>query len=181
MFPMIATLAEWRKARVILEEARAEVERHRGPVQKKIEVGIMVEIPATALRATRFAAEVDFFSVGTNDLAQYTFAAERGNPHVAKLADAFQPAVLQLIQMVVGAAHAHGKWVSVCGELAGDPLAVPLLVGLGVDGLSMNAPAIPRAKQIIRSLDYASARRLALRVLEVDTPEDVRERIRQQS
>jgi len=181
MFPMIATRAEWRKARVILEEARAEVERRRGPVQKKIEVGIMVEIPATALRATRFAAEVDFFSVGTNDLAQYTFAAERGNSHVAKLADAFQPAVLQLIQMVVGAAHAHGKWVSVCGELAGDPLAVPLLVGLGVDGLSMNVSAIPRAKQIIRSLDYAAARRLALCVLEVDTPEDVRERIRQQS
>jgi phosphotransferase system enzyme I (PtsI) len=181
MFPMIATLAEWRKAREILEEARAEVERHRGPVPKKIEVGIMVEIPATALRARRFAEEVDFFSVGTNDLAQYTFAAERGNPHVAKLADAFQPAVLQLIQMVVEAAHAHGKWVSVCGELASDPLAVPLLVGLGVDELSMNAPAIPRAKQTIRSLDYASARTLALCVMEVDTPEDVRERIRQQS
>ena len=111
----------------------------------------------------------------------YTCAAERGNPHVAKLTDAFQPAVLQLIQMVVEAAHAYGKWVSVCGELAGDPLAVPLLVGLGVDGLSMNAPAIPRAKQIIRSLDYAAARRLALCVLEVDTPEDVRERVRQQS
>jgi phosphoenolpyruvate-protein kinase (PTS system EI component) len=99
---------------------------------------------------------VDFFSVGTNDLAQYTFAAERGNPHVARLADAFQPAVLQLIQMVVGAAH--GKWVSACGELASDPLAVPLLVGLGVDELGMDAPAIPRAKQTIRSLDYVSAR-----------------------
>jgi phosphocarrier protein FPr len=180
MFPMIATLAEWRNAREILEEARAEVERHRGPVPKKIEVGIMVEIPATALRATRFAQEVDFFSIGTNDLAQYTFAAERGNPHVAKLADAFQPAVLQLIQMVVEAAHAQGKWVSVCGELAGDPLAVPLLVGLGVDGLSMNASAIPRAKQAVRSLDYTAARRLALCVMEMDTPEDVRERIRQQ-
>jgi phosphocarrier protein FPr len=181
MFPMIATLAEWRKAREILEEARAEVERHTGPVPTKIEVGIMVEIPATALRATRFADEVDFFSVGTNDLAQYTFAAERGNPHVAKLADGFQPAVLQLIQMVVDAAHAHGKRVSVCGELAGDPLAVPLLVGLGVDELSMNAPAIPRAKQIIRSLDYAAVHRLASCVMEMDTPEDVRERIRQQS
>jgi phosphoenolpyruvate-protein phosphotransferase len=181
MFPMIATLAEWRKAREIFDEARAEVERHGGPVPQKIEVGIMVEIPAAALRATGFAAEVDFFSVGTNDLAQYALAAERGNPHVAGLADAFQPAVLQLIQMVVEAAHARGKRVSVCGELAGDPLAVPLLVGLGVDELSMNAPAIPRAKQIIRSLDYASARKLAQSVLQMDTPEDVRRRLRPSS
>ena len=181
MFPMIATLAEWRSAREILEEARAEVERHRGPMPTKIEVGIMVEVPAAALRAPRFATEVDFFSIGTNDLAQYTLAAERGNPHVARLADAFQPAVLQLIQTVVEAAHARGKWVSVCGELASDPLAVPLLVGLGVDELSMNVPAIPRAKQAIRSLDYASARRLASRVMEMDTPEDVREHIRQGS
>jgi phosphoenolpyruvate-protein kinase (PTS system EI component) len=139
----------------------------------------MVEVPATALRAARFAEEVDFFSVGTNDLTQYTLAAERGNPQVARLADAFQPAVLQLIQMVVEAAHARGKWVGVCGELASDPLAVPLLVGLGIDELSMNPPAIPRAKQIIRELDYASARALATAAVERDTPEAVRECVRQ--
>lgn len=181
MFPMIATLAEWRAAREILEQARAEVERHTGLAPRKIETGIMVEVPAAALRAPRFAEEVDFFSIGTNDLTQYTLAAERGNPRVAKLADAFQPAVLTLIQMIVEAAHAHGKTVGVCGELAGDPVAVPLLVGLGVDELSMNAPAIPRAKQTIRSLDYAAARRLAARAMDMDTPEDVRGYIRQQS
>jgi multiphosphoryl transfer protein len=180
MFPMIATLPEWRRARTLLEEARFEIARLRGAVPKQIEVGIMVEVPATALRAARFADEVDFFSVGTNDLTQYTLAADRGNPHVAALADAFQPSVLQLIQIVAEAAQARGKRVGVCGELASDPLAVPLLVGLGVDELSMNPPAIPRAKEIIRSLDYASARTLALAAMELDTPEAVRERIRRQ-
>jgi multiphosphoryl transfer protein len=180
MFPMIATLAEWRQARELLKEARVEVERRGAPMPREIEIGIMVETPAAALRAARFAEEVDFFSIGTNDLTQYTFAAERGNPRVARLADAFQPAVLQLIGMVVEAAHARGKWVSVCGEFAGDPLAVPLLVGMGVDELSMNAPAIPQVKQTIRALDYASARRLTSSVMEMDTPEDVRERMRQE-
>jgi phosphocarrier protein FPr len=179
MFPMIATLAEWRAARAMLQEACGEIARRGGAAPERIEVGIMVEVPATALQAARFAAEVDFFSVGTNDLAQYTLAAERGNPHVAGLADAFQPAVLQLIQQVVEAAHARGKRVGVCGELAGDPLAVPLLVGLGVDELSMSPPAIVGAKQIIRTLDYAAARALALAAMELDTPEAVRERLRQ--
>jgi phosphoenolpyruvate-protein phosphotransferase/dihydroxyacetone kinase phosphotransfer subunit len=179
MFPMIATLSEWRRGRALLQEACGEIARRAGKVPGRIEVGIMVEVPAAALRAARFAEEVDFFSVGTNDLAQYTLAAERGNPRVAELADAFQPAVLQLIQRVVEAAHARGKRVGVCGELASDPLAVPLLVGLGVDALSMNPPAIPRAKQIIRSLDSASARAQALAAVELDTPEAVREQLRQ--
>ncbi len=181
MFPMIATLAEWRTAHEILKQAQAEVERRIGRLPRKIGAGIMVEVPAAALRALRFAAEVDFFSIGTNDLTQYTLAAERGNPHVARLADAFDPAVLKLIQMIVEVAHAHGKTVGVCGELAGDPLAVPLLVGLGVDELSMTASAIPEAKQTIRSLDYAAARRLAARAMNMDTPEDVRGCIRQQT
>jgi len=105
----------------------------------KIETGIMVEIPAAAVCAAQFAAEVDFFSIGTNDLTQYTLAAERSNPRVAALSDAFQPAVLELIRQVIDAAHAQGKWAGVCGEMAGDPLAVPLLVGLGIDELSMSA------------------------------------------
>ena len=134
----------------------------------------MVEIPAAALRARQFAPEVDFFSIGTNDLTQYTLAAERGNARVASLADAFQPAVLQLIRQTAEAAHARGKWVGVCGELAGDPPAAPLLIGLGVDELSMNPPAIPRAKQIIRALDYEAARAQAQVALELDTPEAVR-------
>ncbi|HLF29335.1 MAG TPA: phosphoenolpyruvate--protein phosphotransferase [Anaerolineae bacterium] len=174
MFPMIATLDEWRAARALLAEARAEVQQRGQAVPDRIETGIMVEIPAAALRARRFAAEVDFFSIGTNDLTQYTLAAERGNARVAALADAFQPAVLQLIQSVVEAAHAQGKWVGVCGEMGGEPLAVPLLVGLGVDELSMNAPAIPQAKQIIRAVDYGEARQLAEAALGLESAEAVR-------
>lgn len=155
MFPMIATLAEWRAARALLEEARLEVLKRGLPVPDRVETGIMVEIPSAAVRAAQFAAEVDFFSIGTNDLTQYTLAAERGNPRVANLSDAFEPAVLELIRQTVNAAHAHGKWVGICGELAGDPVAVPLLVGLGIDELSMSAPAIPRVKQIVRTLDYS--------------------------
>ncbi len=175
MFPMIATPAEWRAARALLDEARAEVRARGQTAPDSIATGIMVEIPSAALRAASFAAEVDFFSIGTNDLSQYTLAAERGNARVASLADAFQPAVLQLIQSVVEAAHARGKWVGVCGEMAGDPLAVPLLVGLGIDELSMNPPAIPQAKQIIRALDTAEARKLAHAALELETAEEVRQ------
>jgi phosphotransferase system enzyme I (PtsI) len=174
MFPMIAVLAEYRAACGLLLEALAEVKQRGQAVPDRIETGIMVEIPAAALRAAQFAAEVDFFSVGTNDLTQYTLAAERGNRRVAGLADAMQPAVLQLIGQTVTAAHARGKWVGVCGELAGDPKAVPMLVGLGVDELSMNAPAIPRAKEIVRALDYRSASVQATAALELETPEAIR-------
>ena len=181
MFPMIATLGELRAARDLLEEARRQVEHHGERLQDKIETGIMVEIPAAALRSEQFAPEVDFFSIGTNDLTQYTLAAERGNAHVAALTDGLQPAVLVLIRQVVQAAHARGKWVGVCGELAGDPLAVPLLVGLGVDELSMSPPAIPRAKQIIRALDYSFVQTVAQRALELETPEEVREALRKEA
>jgi phosphocarrier protein FPr len=126
------------------------------------------------LRAPQFAAEVDFFSIGTNDLTQYTLAAERGNARVAALADAFQPAVLQLMHGVVEAAHAQGKWVGVCGEMGGDPLATALLVGLGVDELSMSAPAIPKIKHIVRALDFVEASRLAQAVLTQETSVEVR-------
>jgi phosphoenolpyruvate-protein kinase (PTS system EI component) len=153
-----------------MEEVRAG--GHQVP--ERIETGIMVEIPAAAVRADQFAPEVDFFSIGTNDLTQYTMAAERGNARVAALADPFQPAVLELLLKVVAAGHAHGKWVGVCGELAGDPLAIPLLVGLGIDELSMSTPMIPRAKQLIRDLDYPSLRASALLALGSETPEQVR-------
>jgi len=174
MFPMIATLAEFRAARALLAEARAEAQQRGRPVPERLDTGIMVEIPAAALRAEQFAEEVDFFSIGTNDLTQYTLAAERGNARVAPLADAFQPAVLELIRRTAEAAHARGKWAGVCGEMAGDPRAVPLLVGLGIDELSMAAPAIPRAKQIIRALDYETVRRQARAALELETPESIR-------
>jgi phosphoenolpyruvate-protein kinase (PTS system EI component) len=175
MFPMIASLSEWEAARQLLTQAQAECRQQGHPVPDSISAGIMVEIPSAAVQAAQFARQVDFFSIGTNDLTQYTLAAERGNPRVAALADAFHPAVLKLISQTVEAAHANGKWVGVCGELAGDPAAVPLLVGLGVDELSMSPPAIPAAKQIIRGLDTASLQIRAQAALQLDTATQVRQ------
>ncbi len=174
MFPMIATLGELRAAKALLDEACIELSTRGESIPERLEVGMMVEIPASAVQATHFAAEVDFFSIGTNDLIQYTLAAERGNPKLAALSDGFQPAVLQLIRGVVEAAHARRKWVGICGELAGDPLAVALLCGLGIDELSMSAAAIPRAKEIIRGLDYAAAGDQARAVLMLESAEAIR-------
>ena len=174
LLPMIATLTEWRACRGYLERAAARLRERGLPPTRDIPVGIMVEVPAAALQAVEFAAEVDFLSIGTNDLAQYVLAAERGNPRVAALSDALQPAVLRMIAQVVRAAHAQAKPVAVCGELAGEPLAVPLLVGLGVDELSMNMAAVPLVKQIVRELSEVSATRLARRVLRLATVEEVR-------
>ncbi len=180
MFPMVATVAEVRAARTILEECRAELLAEGQPVAENIEIGIMVEIPAAALLAERFATEVDFFSIGTNDLSQYTLAADRTNALVAALGSGFQPAVLHLVRNVITAAHAEGKWVGLCGELAGDPLAIPILLGLGLDEFSMNPPAIPLAKQIIRALTLAEAREVAQHALELDNPQTIRAWVKEQ-
>jgi phosphocarrier protein FPr len=134
---------------------------HRWPV----EMGIMVEIPSAAVLSPVLTPHVDFFSIGTNDLTQYTLAAERGNPLLSGLADALHPAVLQLIHQVAEASHQAGKWTGVCGELAGDPLAAPVLVGLGVDELSMNPGSIPRVKRILRAITVAQAQELAEKLL----------------
>jgi len=174
MFPMIAAVAEVRAARAVLEECRAELLAEGQPVTEEMEVGIMVEIPAAALMADHLAAEVDFFSIGTNDLSQYTLAADRTNAQVAPLATGFQPAVLRLARDVIAAAHSQGKWVGLCGELAGEPLAIPILLGLGLDEFSMNPPAIPLAKQIIRALTLDEAREVAQAALELDGPDAVR-------
>jgi phosphoenolpyruvate-protein kinase (PTS system EI component) len=144
-----------------------------------MDVGIMVEVPAAALMADRLAAAVDFFSIGTNDLAQYTLAADRTNARVASLASGFHPAVLRLVHDVIAAAHARGKWVGLCGELAGEPLAIPILLGLGLDEFSMNPPAIPLAKQIIRALTLDHAQAVAQAALEMDTPEAVQALVRE--
>jgi phosphocarrier protein FPr len=134
----------------------------------------MVEVPAAALAAEAFAPEVDFFSLGTNDLTQYTLAAERGNAAVAGLADGLHPSVLRLISLVAEAAARHERWVGVCGELASDPAAVPVLVGLGVTELSANAPAIPAVKQTVRGVDLDAARALADEALTVSAAAEVR-------
>ena len=175
MFPMVATVAEVRAARALLEECRLELAARGRPVEAMIEVGIMVEIPAAAIMADQLAAEVDFFSIGTNDLSQYTMAADRTSGSVSALADAFQPAVLRLVRAVVQAAHRKGKWVGMCGELAGEPLAIPLLLGLGLDELSMNPPAIPLAKQILRSLTVEEASQIAQAALEMENPDQIRD------
>src|SRR5438094_10514169 len=168
MFPMVATLDEYRRARAVLDGVRAGT-------SVELEVGVMIEVPAAALGAEQFAPEVDFFSLGTNDLTQYTMAAERGNAAVAELADGLHPAVLRLIRSVAEAANEHGKWAGVCGELASDPVAVPVLVGLEIAELSANAPAIPAVKQAVRSVDAEAARDLAEHALKLSSAAEVRQ------
>ncbi len=174
MFPMVADIAELRRARALLEEAREEVLQRGILIAPKVDVGIMVEIPSAALLAPVFAHEVDFFSIGTNDLTQYTMAAERGNADVAYLQDALHPAVLRLIDRTIRGADEAGKWVGVCGELAGDPVAMPILLGLGVKELSMAPGSIPAAKSLARTLDIAGLRGLAVESLELESAAAVR-------
>jgi len=174
MFPMIARLDELRSAKALLAEAKHELALRSIPYAQTIETGIMVEIPSVAAMAEQFAREVDFFSIGTNDLTQYTFAVDRTNPNVASLADACHPAVLRQIGHVVQAAHDARIWVGVCGELAGDPQAIPILVGLGVDELSMSSPAIAKAKQVVRSWTLSHAEQVAGQALQMDSAESVR-------
>lgn len=165
MFPMIGTLAELRAARAMLAEAQAELRAENVPFDEGLAVGIMIEVPSAVATADQLAGEADFFSIGTNDLTQYVMAADRGNANVAGLANALQPAVLRMIQQTVRAAHAAGIWVGMCGELAGNALATPLLVGLGLDELSMSAPALPAVKAAVRGLTMAEASALAGQVL----------------
>lgn len=179
MFPMIATIDELIKAKSLLEEARSEILDRGDRVAEKIQIGIMVEVPSVVVMADRFADYVDFFSIGTNDLTQYTMAAERTNEKVAYLGDALHPAILRQIQLVIQAAHMKGIWVGLCGELAGDPLAIPVLIGLGLDEFSMAPSLIPRAKAIIRKWTKSGSEQLASRVVEMESAEAVREHIRE--
>lgn len=174
MFPMVGTVTEVRAAKQMLAEARAELRAAGESFAADMEVGVMIEVPAAVAAADQLAREVDFFSIGTNDLTQYTMAADRGNAKVAHLAQALQPAVLRLIDQTVRAGHDAGIWVGMCGELAGNSLATPLLVGLGLDELSMSAPAIPAVKAAIRRLTLSQARQIAAHALQLDTAEAVR-------
>ncbi|MDW9406544.1 phosphoenolpyruvate--protein phosphotransferase, partial [Pseudomonas soli] len=168
MFPMVGQLHEWRAAKAMVERLRQEI-----PVAD-LQVGIMVEVPSAALLAPQLAREVDFFSIGTNDLTQYTLAIDRGHPSLSAQADGLHPAVLNLIDMTVRAAHAQGKWVGVCGELAADPQAVAVLLGLEVDELSVAARSIPEVKALVRQTDLSTARALAREALQQDSAEAVR-------
>ncbi|MGH2735225.1 MAG: phosphoenolpyruvate--protein phosphotransferase, partial [Actinomycetota bacterium] len=177
MFPMVSTLAELRSAFALLDEA-VESQSGGSVPGRRPPTGVMIEVPSAALLADAFARECDFFSIGTNDLAQYTLAADRTNERVSELGDALHPAVLTLIERVVGAAHRHTKRVAVCGEVAADPIAIPVLVGLGVDELSMNAPAIARAKRLVRALSASDAEGVARSSLDATSPDEVRDLVR---
>jgi phosphotransferase system enzyme I (PtsI) len=179
MFPMVATVDEVRQARAILDMCRQELLSEGISVAEHMDIGIMIEIPAAALMADQLAKEVDFFSIGTNDLSQYTLAADRTNANVADLASGFQPSVLRLVKMVIDAAHKEGKWVGMCGELAGEPLAIPILLGLGLDEFSMNPPAISIAKQIIRSLSMEQSKVIAKKALQMENSEQIKALVRQ--
>ena len=161
MFPMIATLGEFRKAKGILMEEKAKLEAEGVKVSDNFEVGIMIEIPAAAVLADQFAKEVDFFSIGTNDLIQYTFAADRMSSTINYLYQPFNPSILRLVKNTIDAAHANGKWTGMCGEMAGEALAAPLLLGLGLDEFSMSATSILAQRKRIRSLSYKESKKLA--------------------
>ena len=173
MFPMVSTLDEVRQAKALLEQARRDVNPSAAD-GSGMQVGIMIEVPAAAVGADLLAAEVDFFSLGTNDLTQYLFAADRTNPELAPLADSLHPSLLRMIDQVVKAAHRRHRWVGVCGEMASDLWAVPLLVGLGIDELSVHPPAVARIKALVRSLDAAECGRAARAALKLDSGAAVR-------
>lgn len=181
MFPMIALLSEWHKAKSMLEEERTKLQHEGIAVSDSIEVGMMIEIPAAALNADHFAKEVDFFSIGTNDLIQYTMAADRMNTSVAYLYQPYHPSILRLVHMVIKAAKREGKWSGMCGEMAGDPIAIPLLVGMGLNEFSMSAGAVLPARELVTHLSKEKWTSLVEEVLLMGTQEEVRHFVEQRS
>lgn len=173
MYPMISTVDEVFQANKLLDEAKQELRDAGTAFDEKLEVGVMVEIPSAAIMADAIAPHVGFFSVGTNDLVQYTLAVDRINERVAHLYEPSHPAVLNLIRMTIEAGHRHGIWVGVCGEMAADPLMTPLLLGLGVDEMSVAPPAVPLIKDAIRSLSMGRCKPLAEAALSSESPVDV--------
>ena len=178
MAPMVSGMAEVKAAKALMEKAEAELEQEGLPCAENVQFGIMIEVPSAALLADRLAKEVDFFSIGTNDLTQYTLAVDRTNSKVAHLANPLNPAVLTLIKMTIDSAHEEGKWVGLCGELAGEPLAAPILLGLGLDEFSMSPARVPVIKEVMRQLHQADCEDLAEKVLNLTNEQDVMEESR---
>ncbi len=174
MFPMIATIEEFQAARAILDEEKEKLEQAGIQVAKNIEVGMMLEIPAVAVMAEHFAKYVDFFSIGSNDLIQYLFAVDRGNQQVAYLYQELHPAVLRMVRQVIEAAHAEGKWVGMCGEMANNPYAVPLLMAMGLDEFSMSSSQILRVRSLINQLNTRKLQPLVHRAIHAETAAEVR-------
>jgi phosphotransferase system enzyme I (PtsI) len=173
MFPMISGLEELRGAKAVLAECHEELRRSGIPLGEEIEVGAMIEIPSAALCSNVLASEVDFFSIGTNDLIQYTLAVDRVNEKIAHLYEPTHPAILRLLRIITEAAHAHHIWVGVCGEMAGDVALVPLLLGLGVDELSAAATLVPRVKRAVQSLAIPECRELVEETLKLNTASEI--------
>jgi phosphotransferase system enzyme I (PtsI) len=173
MYPMISGLGELRKANEILDECRDELRAGGIPFDENMEVGAMIEVPSAALTADILAKEVKFFSIGTNDLIQYSIAVDRVNERISHLYEPTHPSIIRLIKIVVDAAHAHSLWVGVCGEMAGEIALTPLLVGLGVDELSTGAALVPRVKRAVRSLDVGVCLQLVEEIMEMDTASQI--------
>lgn len=173
MFPMVATITEFREAKAILLEEKENLKNEGHDISDDIELGIMVEIPATAALADVFAKEVDFFSIGTNDLIQYTLAADRMSERVSYLYQPYNPSILRLVKQVIEASHKEGKWTGMCGEMAGDETAIPLLLGLGLDEFSMSATSILKARRQINGLSKNEMTELANRAVDCATQEEV--------
>ena len=176
MFPMISTLDELKQAKQLLNEAENELINEGVPYERPAEIGAMIEVPSAALIADQLAKEVDFFSVGTNDLIQYTMAVDRINERVADLYQPLNPAVVRLLKETINAGHDAGIWVGVCGEMASDLFFTPLLIGLGFDELSVGAPRVPAIKYAIRSLDYDVCKSMAEAALSDISPDQILER-----
>ncbi len=179
MFPMISSIEELREAKKILEECKVELEKKEIPYKKHIKVGIMIEIPSAALISYGLAKECDFFSIGTNDLIQYTVAVERGNEKISKLYTKFHPAVIKLIKHAIDGAHDAGIFCGMCGEAAGDELYIPLLIGLGLDEFSMNSNSILKARKRINELERYDCKELADEIIKMTSAEDVEKKLRE--
>ena len=178
MFPMISSIEELREAKKILEECKTELDNENIPYKKDIKTGIMIEIPSAALISYGLARECDFFSIGTNDLIQYTVAVERGNEKIAKLYTKFHPGVIKLVKEAINGAHDGGIFCGMCGEAAGDELYIPLLIGLGLDEFSMNSNSILKARKIISNLEKTECEKLAERILMLSSAEEVEKELK---
>ena len=178
MFPMISSIEELREAKKILEECKTELDNENIPYKKDIKTGIMIEIPSAALISYGLARECDFFSIGTNDLIQYTVAVERGNEKIAKLYTKFHPGVIKLVKEAINGAHDGGIFCGMCGEAAGDELYIPLLIGLGLDEFSMNSNSILKARKIISNLEKSECEKLAERILMLSSAEEVEKELK---
>ena len=179
MFPMISSIDELRQAKKVLEECKKELDDENIEYDKNIKVGIMIEIPSAALIADKLAKECDFFSIGTNDLIQYTVAVERGNEKISKLYTKFHPSVIKLIKMAIDGAHSANIICGMCGEAAGDKLYIPLLIGLGLDEFSMNSNSLLNARKRINNLDKAECVKLSEEILQMSSAEEVEERLKE--